>query len=76
MEGNMCLGLPGKVKKIDGNMAVADFLGVEREIAIDFVPGVKPGDYVLVHAGAAIQILDEAEAAETISIFEDLRDMA
>ncbi|NTV91657.1 MAG: HypC/HybG/HupF family hydrogenase formation chaperone [Clostridiales bacterium] len=72
----MCLGLPGKIKTICGNTAVADFLGAEREIAIDFVKDAKQGDYVLVHAGCAIQILGETEAEETISLFEDLRELS
>lgn len=71
----MCLGIPGKIIEIKGKSAVADILGAEREISIDLLGGVKVGDYVLIHAGCAIQIVDEEEAAATIGLFNELRDI-
>lgn len=68
----MCLAIPGKVIEIKGKMAVADILGVMREISIELLSGVKIGDYVLIHAGCAIQLVDELEAAETIKLFNEL----
>jgi hydrogenase expression/formation protein HypC len=67
----MCLAIPGKVVSIEGNIAVIDFGGVQRETNISLVE-VKPGDYVIVHAGFAIQAVDELDALETIKLWEEL----
>ena len=68
----MCLAIPGKVRSLRGERADIDFSGISRDIVISLVPGVKSGDYVLVHAGFAIQILDKNEAKETLKLFEEL----
>ncbi len=65
---DMCLAMPMQIKTIEGNRAVAEQDGVTRSIRIDFVPGIEPGDYVLVHAGVAIERIDAAEAAETLEL--------
>ncbi len=67
----MCLAIPGKVVSIDGTIAVIDFGGVQRETNISLVE-VRPGDYVIVHAGFAIQAVDEQDAMETIRLWEEL----
>ncbi len=67
----MCLAIPGKVVSVDGNIAVIDFGGVKRETNISLVE-VRPGDYVIVHAGFAIQAVDELDALETIKLWEEL----
>ncbi len=69
----MCLGIPVKVIEIkkDG-MAMAEIAGVRREIGIQLVPDVKVGDYVILHAGFAIQILDEKEAQETLDLLRQI----
>jgi hydrogenase expression/formation protein HypC len=67
----MCLAIPGKVVSIDDKIAVIDFGGVQRETNISLVE-VKPGDYVIVHAGFAIQTVDELDALETIKLWEEL----
>ena len=67
----MCLAIPGKVVSVHGTNAVIDFGGVQRETNISLVE-VKPGDYVIVHAGFAIQTVDEADAMETIKLWEEL----
>lgn len=72
----MCLGVPGKIVEIKGRDAVADILGAERKISLELLEGVKPGDYVLIHAGCAIQIVDEEEAAATIGLFNELKEIA
>lgn len=72
----MCLGIPGKITEIKGKSAIVDVLGATREISIDLLNGVKLGDYVLIHAGCAIQIVDEEEAAATIQLFNELREIA
>ena len=61
----MCLAIPAKVVTIDGSMAKVDMMGNERVVSIDLVPEVKIGEYVLVHAGFAIGIIDDESAKET-----------
>jgi hydrogenase expression/formation protein HypC len=68
----MCLAMPLQVISIDGARARARSAGVEIEVALDLVEGVDVGDYVLVHAGFAIQVLSAEEAAETLAIIERL----
>ena len=68
----MCLAIPGKVIKMEGSHAIADFDGVRRKITIGLCDGVEIGKYVLVHAGYAIQIVDEEEAMESISLWREM----
>jgi hydrogenase expression/formation protein HypC len=68
----MCLAIPAEVLSIDGEKGTADFRGVHREVVLTFVPKVKTGDYVLVHAGFAIQIVDQEDARETLRLLEEL----
>ncbi len=67
----MCLGVPMRVVEIDGDMAVAEITGVSRKISLQLVEDVKVGDYVIVHAGFAIQVLNEVEALETIRLLQE-----
>jgi hydrogenase expression/formation protein HypC len=68
----MCLAIPAKVMDLDGTKAHVDFgQGVLRDVNISLV-NVKVGQYVLVHAGYAIQVLDEEEALETLSLWKDV----
>lgn len=62
----MCLGVPMQVIKIDNEMAVCEIDGVRREASLMMIDGVKVGDYVLIHAGFAIERLDEEEAQLTL----------
>lgn len=71
----MCLGLPGKIIRIDGKLGTVEMLGASREISLDFTADAKEGDYVLVHAGFAIQIIDEEEALKTIELFSELEEL-
>lgn len=72
----MCLGVPGKIVEIherDGlKMADVDFGGVVREVCLDYVPEARIGDYCLVHVGFALNLLDEAEAQETLALLDDI----
>ena len=68
----MCLAVPGKVLEIDGDTARVDFGGITREANVVLVPEAAVDSYVLVHAGFAIQVLNEAEAEETLSLFREL----
>ena len=61
----MCLAIPAKVVSLDGMTANVDMMGNERIVSIDLVPEVKVGEYVLVHAGFAIGIIDDESAKET-----------
>ena len=67
----MCLAVPGKIVSLHGSIAVVDFGGVQRETNVSLVEA-KVGDYVIVHAGFAIQIVDEEDARETIKLWEEL----
>jgi len=73
----MCLGIPGKVTQIheqDGIlMAAVDFEGVEQAVCIATTPEVALGQYVLVHAGFALNVLSDTEAEETLKILRDLQ---
>ncbi len=68
----MCLGIPAKVLEVSEDRAIVDFGGVKREVNVAFVK-VKPGDYVIVHAGFAIEKLKKHEAEE---IIKELREIA
>ena len=70
----MCLAVPLKLIEIHGNDAVGEAMGVRRAVRVDFIPEPKPGDYVMVHAGFAIERLEEAQALEDLETWEELRD--
>ncbi|MBE0431972.1 HypC/HybG/HupF family hydrogenase formation chaperone [candidate division WOR-3 bacterium] len=61
----MCLGVVGRIDEIRGDTAMAEILGVRREISIVLVPEAKINDYVMIHAGFAINLMDEEDARET-----------
>lgn len=68
----MCIAVPGQVTGIDRyNMATVDFGGTTKSASADLVPDVAVGDYVLVHAGFIINVLDEEDARETLKLFEE-----
>jgi hydrogenase expression/formation protein HypC len=76
-ERYMCLAVPGKIISIvrDENAFIAawvEFGGVRRKISLDLTPEARQGDYVIVHAGMALSILDEAEALETLDTLEKI----
>jgi len=60
----MCLAIPGKVESVEHPFAVVDFSGTKKKVRIDLLDDVKPGEYVLVHVGFAIEKVDEKEAKE------------
>ncbi len=68
----MCLAVPALVKSIEGFEAEVDIGGVSRRASIMLTPDVKAGDYVLLHTGYAIHVIDEAEALETLSLFREI----
>jgi hydrogenase expression/formation protein HypC len=68
----MCLAVPMKVVSIDANLAVVESQGIETTVSLDLTPEAALGDFVIVHAGFAIQRLDPEEAKVTLEIFERL----
>jgi hydrogenase expression/formation protein HypC len=72
----MCLAVPARLVKCRGSNALADLHGNRVEISTVLVPKVKEGDWVLLHAGFAIQTLNEQEAQESWAVVSDLRKLA
>ena len=73
----MCLAIPAKVTEIlDDNLATVDILGVTREISLDLTPSAQVGSYVLVHAGFAIEVVDEDYAQETLDLIAQFPELA
>ncbi len=68
----MCLAVPVRVLKIDGLKALVELGGLTRQVSIMLVPDTQVGDYILLHAGFAIQKLDEREAEATIRLFAEI----
>lgn len=68
----MCLAVPMKLIKHNGITGVVELGSLQKEIGLQLLENVKVGDYVIVHAGYAIQKLDEKEAAKTIALLESL----
>jgi hydrogenase expression/formation protein HypC len=76
----MCLAIPGKVLDTETNgegvfMGRANFGGIVKQVCLEYTPDVKKGDYVLVHVGFALSKVDEAEAARTYRLLEDLKQL-
>jgi hydrogenase expression/formation protein HypC len=72
----MCLGVPGKIVEMyeQGGLLMGkiDFGGVAREVCLAYVPEAKIGDYTVVHVGFALNLLDEAEAQETLALLKEI----
>ena len=72
----MCLGIPGKIVEIyeiNGlRMGRIDFGGVKKEACLAYVPEAKVGDYTLIHVGFALNLIDEQEALETLSLLREI----
>ena len=73
----MCLAIPALITELqEDRMATVDILGVTRDISLDLTPSAQVGNYVLVHAGFAIEIVDEAFAQETLDLIRQFPDLA
>lgn len=74
----MCLAVPAKIISLNSNAdellqtGFVDFSGVQKEISLAYVPEVNIGDYVIVHAGFALSVLDKEEALASLEAFADL----
>lgn len=70
----MCLAIPAKIIKINGGEAEVDMQGIRREANISLLDKIRKGDYVLLHAGFAIQKIDAKSALETLKIFREINE--
>jgi hydrogenase expression/formation protein HypC len=68
----MCWAIPARIMEVSGPVGKVELSGTVREVGLQLIAEARVGDYVLVHAGFAIQKLDEREAAETLKLFEEL----
>lgn len=70
----MCLAIPAQIEKIDGSRGTAVLDGNRTDVLLTLVPDVKVGDWVLIHAGCAITVLDEKEAKETYDLLAEIEE--
>ena len=68
----MCLAIPLRLVEINGKSAIGEAMGMRREIRVDFIEEPKLGDYVIVHAGFAIERLPERQALDDLEAWEDV----
>lgn len=69
----MCVAIPGRIEAIEEKGAAkVDFGGLKRKVFLDILPEAKVGDYVIVHAVFAIELLNEKEANETLALFKEI----
>lgn len=72
----MCLAIPARITEIkDDNIVEVSLLGVARDASIDLTPQAKVGDYVLVHAGFAIEVVDPQFAEETLDLVRQMPEL-
>ncbi len=71
----MCLAIPALVKSIDGYLAEVDIDGVTRQASLQLTPEARVGDYVLLHTGYAINLIDPVEAEETLKLLKELSEV-
>lgn len=69
----MCLAVPLKLIEVNGSSAIGEAMGMMREVRVDFIEEPKAGDYVIVHAGFAIERMPEAQALEDLEAWEDVQ---
>ena len=70
----MCLAVPLKLVEINGNTAIGEAMGVSREIRVDFIRYPKPGEYVIVHAGFAIERMSAQQAQLDLDAWAEVED--
>jgi hydrogenase expression/formation protein HypC len=68
----MCLAVPLRIVRVEGTLAEVELGGVQRQVSLMLTPEAQVGNYVLVHTGFAISVLDETEAQETLALFAEL----
>ncbi|OGO03466.1 MAG: hypothetical protein A2Y72_06795 [Chloroflexi bacterium RBG_13_53_26] len=72
----MCLAIPALIKSIDGSEAEVEIGGISRRASLMLTPEARVGDYVLLHTGYAINIVDQEEAEATLSLLEEMAEAA
>jgi hydrogenase expression/formation protein HypC len=72
----MCLAIPALIKSIEDKEADVEVGGISRRISLWLTPEAQVGDYVLVHTGYAINIVDQEEAEETLSLLREMAELA
>jgi len=72
----MCLAIPALIKSIKGKEAEVEIGGISRQASLWLTPEAKVGDYVLLHTGYAINIIDQKEAEETLRLLEEIAELA
>lgn len=73
---NVCLAVPAKIIEKKDQLAVVELNGVQREVSLMLLPDAAVGDYVLIHAGFAMQIIDQAEAELTTQLLKEMNGLA
>ncbi|MFX1568479.1 MAG: HypC/HybG/HupF family hydrogenase formation chaperone [Promethearchaeota archaeon] len=68
----MCLAIPGKILELEGNSALVDFDGIKQKVIVALIENPKIGKYVIVHAGYAIEMINENEAIEAIEQWKEI----
>jgi hydrogenase expression/formation protein HypC len=71
----MCLAIPALIKSIEGTEAEVEIGGIGRRVSLWLTPEAGVGDYVLLHTGYAISVLDQEEAEETLKMFEEMAEL-
>ncbi len=72
----MCLAVPMRIEAIEGEMALVELGGVRRRVSLLFTPEAQVEDYVIIHTGFALSVLDEEEALETLELLRSMEEMA
>jgi hydrogenase expression/formation protein HypC len=77
----MCLGVPGKIIEIQNNplgmaMGKVSFGGIAKEVCLAYVPEAQIDDYVIVHAGFALNVIDEKEAMEVFELLKEMQELS
>lgn len=71
----MCLAIPAQVKSIEGKEAEVEIGGIGRRVSLWLTPEARVGDYVLIHTGYAISVIDEEDAKETLRLLEEINEV-
>jgi hydrogenase expression/formation protein HypC len=72
----VCLAVPLRIETIEGETALVELGGVRRQVSLVLTPEAQVGDYVMIHTGFALSVLDEEEALETLELFRSMEEMA
>lgn len=68
----MCVGLSARVEEVENGSARINCMGARRQVSVDLLPNIRPGDYVMIHAGVAIARITAEEAEESRAVMEEL----